>query len=113
MALASVEVHARPETGKQVRAQGRRLREGLRGIQSSHARNVRGAGLMLGLEVTTSEGAPDTELAVGIVQRALRDGILLLADGPASNVLSFTPPFSISDEEIGYLTGRLARYLEG
>jgi 4-aminobutyrate aminotransferase-like enzyme len=61
---------------------------------------------MLGLELAT-EGAPATALALSIVQRALRDGILLLADSPTSNVLSFAPPFAIDDEEIAFVAGRL------
>ena len=66
---------------------------------------------MIGLEITTHSGAPDTALALSAIHRALADGILLLADGPESNVLSLTPPFSISDEEIGFLTTRLQEYL--
>ena len=33
----------------------------------------------------------------------LRDGIFLLADSPASNVLSLSPPFGITNEEIGFV----------
>ena len=35
-------------------------------------------------------------------------GIILLADGPDSNVLSFAPPFAIDDEEIGFVADTLA-----
>jgi len=111
MALASLDLHARPETAKCVRAQGRKLREALRSVASSARGNLRGAGLMLGLEVTTRSGAPDTELALSLIHRALADGLLLLADGPASNVLSFTPPFCIADEEIAFLATHLQTYL--
>ena len=110
MALASVELHAQPETAKQVRTQGRKLREALRAIDSPAA-NLRGAGLMLGLEIATPSGEANTDLAIAIIQRSLADGLLLLADGPASNVLSFTPPFSITDEEIAFLAAHLQRYL--
>ena len=99
MALASLEIHVRPETARQVRTQGHKLREAL---QSLNTGSVRGAGLMLGLE---------TASAVSVIQRALKDGLILLADGPESNVLSFTPPFTISDEEITFLVARLKDYL--
>ncbi len=111
MALASLDLHARPETAKQVRAQGRKLREALRAIAAPAAGNIRGAGLMLGLELTMPTGAPDTALAVSTIQRALAAGIILLADGPASNVLSFTPPFPIADGEIAFLATHLQDYL--
>jgi 4-aminobutyrate aminotransferase-like enzyme len=45
------------------------------------------------------------------VKRALHDGVLLLADGPESNILSFSPPFGISDEEIAFVGAKLAGWL--
>ena len=111
MALASLEIHALPETARQVRLQGRRLRDALRGIDAPSVGNIRGAGLMLGLEIINASGAPDSTLAIATIQRALAEGLILLADGPDSNVLSFTPPFSISDEEIGFLAAQLQNYL--
>jgi len=100
MALASLDLHANPETAKQVRTQGRKLRQSLQSLLP--AEQVRGAGLMLGME---------TPKALRAIQRALTDGLLLLADGPESNVLTFTPPFQITEEEIAFLISRLQKYL--
>ena len=111
MALASLDLHADPNLAKDVRARGRKLREALRAIVSPASGNIRGVGLMTGMEIVDKSGAPDTTLAISIVQRALADGLILLADGPGSNVLAFTPPFSISDEEIGFLANHLQEYL--
>ena len=111
MALTSLREHARPEAAAQVRSRGQHLRAALERINSPHIRQVRGRGLMLGVELTTAEGAPCTALAIAIVQRALQDGLLLLADSPDSNVLSITPPFSIDDEEIAFVVSRLQEYL--
>jgi 4-aminobutyrate aminotransferase-like enzyme len=111
MALATLNLHAAPETAKHVTNQGRKLRQALRSIDAPAAANLRGAGLMLGLEIATLSGTPDTDLAMRIIHRALADGLILLADGPSSNVLSFTPPFPINDEEIAFLTTQLASYL--
>ena len=66
---------------------------------------------MLGMELTKANGTPFTELAIAIVKRALQDGLLLLADSPASNVLSLTPPFAIDDDEIAFVAARLQEYL--
>jgi acetylornithine/succinyldiaminopimelate/putrescine aminotransferase len=99
MALASLDQHARPETAQLVRERGAKLQAALATMGE-----VRGLGLMLGMEVTT-------ERAVSVVQRALCEGVLLLADSPTSNVLSFSPPFAISDAEIAFVAERLAVWL--
>ncbi len=111
MALASIDLHTDPGTIATVRTAARKLRESLASIRSPQAGNLRGAGLMLGLEITTPAGAPDTSLAISILKRALADGLILLADGPESNVLTVTPPFSISEEEITHLTSHLQSHL--
>ena len=40
-------------------------------------------------------------------KRALRDGIILLADSPTANVLSFMPSFGILDDEIRFVASWL------
>jgi 4-aminobutyrate aminotransferase-like enzyme len=111
MALASLAQHANPEVAIQVRSRGERLRAALEKIQSPHIRHVRGRGLLLGIELIKTDGTAFTKLAIGVVTQALRDGLLLLADSPTSNVLSITPPFSISDEEIAFVAAKLQEYL--
>jgi 4-aminobutyrate aminotransferase-like enzyme len=110
MALASIDLHARPETAREVRAKGRKLRESLESIRSRRIANIRGAGLMLGAEIATPSGAPDPALTGAILRRALADGLILLADGPDSNVLTLTPPFPITEEEINFLTAWLKHF---
>ncbi len=141
MALASMELHSDPGLAKQVREKGAKMKSALQSIRSPHIGNVRGAGLMLGVElvepgspVTTEKlkprdaqlnqfdesvlkpvdfgPRPATSLATSLIKRALHDGLVLLADSPSGNVLSFTPPFSISEDEIDFATGWLARALE-
>jgi 4-aminobutyrate aminotransferase-like enzyme len=111
MALASLAEHARPETAAQVRASGQRLKSSLEKINSPHIREIRGRGLMLGVELVRRDGTPFTELAVAIMKRALQEGLLLLADSPHGHVLSFTPPFSIDGAEIDFAVARLQEYL--
>ena len=111
MALASLDQHAEPEWPELVRERGAKLRAALESLESPHIGNVRGLGLMLGVELVNGTAEPATALALAIVQQALRDGIILLADSPTSNVLSFAPPFAISDEEIAFVAARLQEYL--
>ncbi|HZJ16794.1 MAG TPA: aspartate aminotransferase family protein [Chthoniobacteraceae bacterium] len=105
MALASLEQHANPKTATHVRERGAKLKAALQALPFAH---VRGLGLMLGAELVKANGDPDGERALAIVKAALRAGLILLADSPDSNVLSFAPPFSIDDEEIGFVADILA-----
>lgn len=58
--------------------------------------DVRGLGLLWGVELRDASGAPDATRAFAIVRAALRRGVLVLADGTDRNVLSFTPPYVLS-----------------
>ena len=99
------------EMCRRVRELGRYFLERLGGLQSPAIGHARGLGLMLGLELVQSDGAPHPSLAAQIVTRALRDGVLLLRGGPAGNVLSLTPPFTIAHQEIDFVCERLQEYL--
>ena len=111
MALAALAEHARPETPRMALAAGEKLRTALRNLRSPAIGQVRGAGLMLGIELIRRDGAPFGRLAVAIIKAALRDGLILLAGGPEGNVLSLTPPFGIADNEIAFVAARLQEYL--
>ena len=112
MALASMRIHEEPAVARTVREKGAALKAALCAIRSPYIGDVRGVGLMLGVElVEPGKSAPATELAISIVKRALRDGLILLADSPSGNVLSFTPAFCISDEEIAFAAAWLEKVL--
>ncbi|HEY5892807.1 MAG TPA: aspartate aminotransferase family protein [Chthoniobacterales bacterium] len=98
MALASIALHRHPATEQLVFTQGNTLKNALQKILP-----VRGLGLMIGMEIVRPDGSPDGPEAIRLVKTALRDGLLFLAGGMAGNVLSFTPPFAISDEEIRFV----------
>ncbi|MBV8222474.1 MAG: aspartate aminotransferase family protein [Candidatus Eremiobacteraeota bacterium] len=63
---------------------------------------VRGCGLMWGVELVKDDEAPDTELAARTIIHALRRGVVVLAGGPANNVLSLSPPLVITREQIDF-----------
>ena len=112
MALSSMRIHADAEVARTVRDKGATLKSALREIRSPHIGDVRGVGLMLGVEIVEpGTNTPATALALSLVKRALRDGLILLADSPNSNVLSFTPSFCISDEEIAFASSWLGKAL--
>jgi 4-aminobutyrate aminotransferase-like enzyme len=112
MALASISLHLAPETAAQVQKTGRYFLQQLRTLRHQSIGHIRGLGLMIGVELVDLDGKPDGKRAAQIMNRALQEGIILLGGGPEGNVLSLTPPFCISEEEIDFVVARLAHMME-
>src|SRR5262249_25288608 len=73
---------------------GTYLRQGLASLAGRHPviGDVRGEGLLLGVELTDETGAPAAARARGVTE-AMRDrGVLISATGPAGDVLKIRPP---------------------
>lgn len=104
MALANItEIRAKDLVWQSARL-GRVLLDELSKVQSSKSRVVccaRGIGLMAGLELLNSDGSPATKLALNVIRMMLRRGFILLSEGEHANVISFTPPLTISEWELG------------
>lgn len=72
--------------------------------------DIRGQGLMIGIELSTTEYAgtrrqkivPAADKAKYVLNEALRKGLILLTAGPGHNVLSLVPPLIISEKEISF-----------
>jgi acetylornithine/succinyldiaminopimelate/putrescine aminotransferase len=103
MALKSLEILARPETLDLVNSGSRILEEGLHSLDDSAIVEIRGRGMMWGVELDRNAGP--------LLGDLLAQGLLFLADGPKGNVLSFTPPFTISTEEIALAVETVSRLL--
>ena len=69
------------------------------GISSLHPR-ARGRGLLAGLEMRLPDGAPATRETWHLVTTLLRRGFIFLPEGEHGNVLSFTPPLTISRAQL-------------
>lgn len=74
-----------------VREKGAYLREKLREISSPHIKEVRGLGLMIGIELDTTELKP-------YIEALTKKGVLAITAG--KNVIRLLPPLVISYEEI-------------
>lgn len=88
------------------------VREMLVGLQKDSKGtigDVRGRGLMWGLECVDAAGAPQTELAAAIMLDAMRHGLLVLSSGPASNVIAISPPLVITTEQLRFGVDVLSR----
>lgn len=72
---------------------------------------VRGLGLMVGVELRTVDGGPATNTALQVIKEVLKSGFILLPEGEHSNVIGFTPPLIISRGQIKQAVRTLGRAL--
>ncbi|MBT8036040.1 MAG: aspartate aminotransferase family protein [Verrucomicrobiae bacterium] len=116
MAVASLKKHAEQEIQESVLMKGASLRALLQGmlqdLSGSLTGQVRGRGLMVGLELRHPDGTAAGDVAGKVLGEMMRRGIFMLADGPEGNVLAFTPPFVLTDEEISYGVMQLRSVLD-
>jgi 4-aminobutyrate aminotransferase/(S)-3-amino-2-methylpropionate transaminase len=63
-------------------------------------RDVRGRGAMVGVDLARPDGSPASDAAGAVLGRCLDLGVILLAEGPASNVLAFTPPLAVAGRDL-------------
>jgi acetylornithine/N-succinyldiaminopimelate aminotransferase len=84
-----------------VRDVGGYLKERLQEINSPLIKEVRGRGLMIGMELTV-EAAP-------IIEAGYRHGLLLVNAGP--NVIRFVPPLIVERQHVDMLVERLTDIL--
>jgi 4-aminobutyrate aminotransferase len=87
-ALATLDVLERGGCYERARVLGERALARLQPVV-----DVRGIGLMIGLELT------DGATAAAVQQRCLDRGLLVLTCGPDDNVLRLIPPLTISDDD--------------
>jgi 4-aminobutyrate aminotransferase-like enzyme len=80
---------------------GKALLSALTKLASSNPKlSARGLGLLAGLQFTSSNGRPDTDSTLRILKAMLHAGFILLPEGGHANILSFTPPLTISKPQI-------------
>ncbi|MBI3744441.1 MAG: aspartate aminotransferase family protein [Chloroflexi bacterium] len=127
-ALASLDALERAKAPELARRTGEWLMSRLRELQSRHALigDVRGLGLMIGVELvedrphpprlrrgSLSSGAGEGERAPAVaatgrvVQAMLERGVIMLGGGLRGNVLSLTPPLTISRKQLEYALAAL------
>ena len=71
--------------------------------------NVRGVGLLVGVELVTPEGAPALEAADRVLYAALERGLSLKTT--VGSVLTLSPPLNVSREEVNLAIGILGECL--
>jgi len=93
--------------------QGQTLRAGLRRLQEDYPEigDVRGLGLMVATEFTTSGGDPWPERARAATKAALAEGLLLLTCGTYDNIIRWIPPLMVSEAQVKDGLGMFERAL--
>ena len=66
---------------------------------------------MAGLELMNKDGSPATELSLRIIKELLHRGFIFLPEGEHANVISFTPPLTISEPQLQRAIAALAKTL--
>jgi len=72
----------------------------LRPLPSALRLSARGVGLMAGLELLKVDGSPAGAEAMRVIKAMLARGFILLPEGEHGNVISFTPPLTISQAQL-------------
>ena len=73
--------------------------------------STRGVGLMVGVELTLPDGKPATAVALTAIKKLLHRGYIFLPEGEHGNVISFTPPLTISKKQLSGAIGALKTVL--
>ena len=103
MALANIAEIRRLKLVQKSARTGKILLRELFKVQSSKFKvqsAVRGIGLMAGLELMNADGTPATDVSLRAIKSLLHRGFIFLPEGEHANVISFTPPLTISDKDI-------------
>jgi 4-aminobutyrate aminotransferase-like enzyme len=112
MALAQIGEIRRCRLAERSRRLGEWLRTRLATLRAPGLKLlIRGAGLMVGVEVRRADGSPASDLVLQVVKRMLAEGFILLPEGAHSEVISFTPPLTITQQRLGQTIDVLAEVL--
>jgi 4-aminobutyrate aminotransferase-like enzyme len=114
MALANIaEIRGKKLVSRCARLGETLLRE-LSKVQSPKSKAIcraRGIGLMAGIEFSNPDGSPATELSLHVIKKLLQRGFIFLPEGEHANVISFTPPLTISEAQLRRAVAALQKAL--
>lgn len=112
-AVATIRVMRDEGLLENAQARGEQLMVGLGHLQEQYPQigDVRGLGLMVGVEFTDSEGKPDKKAAKAMQQACLEEHLLLLTCGTWDNTIRFIPPLVVTSEQVGDGLARFERSL--
>jgi len=88
---------------------GDRLKEGLRDIAEDNPviGDVRGKGLMIGVELVGPAGEPNPKAVLGVLEASRERGLLVGKGGLYGNVVRLAPPMTLTEDEVEEALGIL------
>jgi 4-aminobutyrate aminotransferase len=97
-----------------VSSRGEQMQAELREIDSRVIREVRGRGLMIGVELGDDlvRGVPADRITAAVSLRAFELGLIVLCSGVDNNVIDITPPLVIEADEVSRGVQIIAQALE-
>ncbi len=109
-AVATLDVIAEEGLVDNSAERGTQLRQALQTIADKYEpiSDVRGLGLMVGVEFRDAAGKPDGATALAVQQEAARRGLLLLTCGAWGQVVRFIPALVVNAEQIDEAAGLFA-----
>lgn len=109
-AVATLDVIARPGFLENVRDVGAYVLTRLRELAAAHPHivDVRGLGLMIGIEIGDADGRPHSERAQALAKRGMEHGLILRTSRYGrGNVIKIRPPLVLTRAEADLLCDRL------
>ena len=106
--LDTIQAHKIPDEADRL---GNSLREGLRErlVGAPGVAEVRGLGLLLGIEFVEEDGvSPDRGRGARVAEEALLEGLILLPGGDHGHVLELTPPATLTEAQVEYACSTLS-----
>lgn len=100
--VATLEVIAEENLVDNARIRGDQMLQGLAELapKFSEIGNVRGLGLMAGIEFVDAAGAPDAVTAAAVQQACIPERLLTLTCGPMGNVVRLIPALVVTEDEM-------------
>ena len=114
MALAQIQEIKKMKLSERAAGLGKFLLAELSKVQSPKSKVIcspRGLGLMAGIELTLPNGKPATQIALDAIKKLLHRGYIFLPEGEHANVISFTPPLTISKAQLAKAVAELKKVL--
>lgn len=101
-ACATIEVLQEEKLVENTAVLGDYLLEKLRELQAEHpvVGDVRGRGLMVGVEFTGADGQPDAETATAVAKHCVENDLLLLICSSYQNVIRWIPPLVVNQAQL-------------
>jgi len=106
VARKALEVLVRDRLADRAEALGVRLRDRLRAIDSPLVREVRGKGLLVGIELAPAAGP-----AKDVCKRLMHEGVL--CKDTVQSVMRIAPPLVVSEQDLDWAVERIAHVLGG